>query len=132
MRLAPRDSVEFVLGGEDIAKAAKYARYKIPEVAHEWKDSFKTKLANKLLNTGKNEPDIAQKHTIINSDLIELLEDGQYRLIKQNGDVQVGDMEDEPPRRPRPKSLKTNPKDLGIKNHQAFKQKTTYQDPFEA
>lgn len=125
-----RDSVEIVFDGEDIANAAKYVRHKVPEKVDTWKESLKKKIVDRLSD---DEFPIAQdRHMLMNSDMLEILDNGKFKLTKQDGSLSLIDMYNKP--KTRSKNVKSNTKDFGIKDYSPKESETSgrYSDPFES
>lgn len=139
--LNKRDNIEVSLGGDDIAKLAKYAKKKSTEKAADVKDTIKGTIKDKIMSFKqqfKNTPATHLKEAtgegnqhvteiLGNSELLQLLENGGYKIIKQDGQEEAS-------------VLGSNKRKKNIKSNQIDEwEETDYvpqdeddQDPFES
>lgn len=127
---AHRDSVEIVIGGEDIANAAKFVRKKVPEKVDDWKESFKKKIVDKLTNDDIYSSQ--ERQMVVNSDMLQLLDNGNFKIIKQDGSQDL--MNNNGKNKERTKNIKSNAKDLGVKDfhYQKSDMNQAESDPFDS
>lgn len=129
-RLEPRDLVEVVIGGEDIANAARYAKKKLPEKLQALKQRVNDKIVDKLTED-------KSKYLLLDGQAVKILDNGKLTFSdSQINELEGNDIKDsdhwqekESPRKPST-NIKTKPKDLGIKEMN-FEPKEVIFDSFE-
>lgn len=129
-RLEPRDLVEVVIGGEDIANAARYAKKKLPEKFQDFKQRINDKIVNKLTED-------KSKYLLLDGQAVKILDNGQLSFSDsqinelESNDINNSDNQKETESRPKPSTnIKTRPKDLGIKEMNFEPKEVTF-DSFE-
>lgn len=129
IKLMSRDSVEVVLGAEDLANAARYAKNKVPEMATEWKQAIKDKIVNRLTQDKKN---LSDKKAALNENLVDLIDKGDLKIISNSDEIDQQDNESKkvPTKGSTRTNIKSNVKDLGFKEFEYQKPDSEY-DNFE-
>lgn len=124
--LMARDSVEIVLGADDFANAARYAKTKIPEKAGEWKKSLKEKIVNRLAD------DKSDSISGADADILNLLDKGVIKIVDKMENDQEEPIKKEKSRQSQRANVKSNIKDLGVKDFEYKKPDNNDYDAFES
>lgn len=81
-KISKRDSVEVVIGGEDLVNVAKYAKHRVPELAGQWKKMVKNKIIDKLQDDGTKED--LEKQSMVNAEIANMLATGKLKAIEES------------------------------------------------
>ncbi|CAH6719497.1 hypothetical protein CLIB1444_02S09912 [[Candida] jaroonii] len=114
-RISPkskRDSVEVVIGGEDIANVAKYAKHRVPELAGQWKKIVKNKIIDKLQDDGTKEA--IEKQSLVNAEIANMIATGKLKAIEETKQEILSSKSAN-----KPSSLKSQINDFGVKDYES-------------
>lgn len=121
-QLQPRDKIEMVITGKDIADVVKHVAHRTPEVANDIKKNVKDAIINRL--TDDSEKLAYEKQAMINEEITKMIEKGKLRI---NNEI-TSKKEANRDHRTRPSYLKSQIHEFGIVDNYSKQDKTSNND----